>query len=85
MTLPSSGLLRLQLGLGLAGEQHPHRAVEERDRRHRQQCSDDAGEDTARGDGQHHRQRMDRHRAAHHQRLQHVALELLHGDDERRA
>ena len=25
---------------------------------------------------------MDRHRAAHHQRLQHVGLELLHRDEQ---
>ena len=52
------------------------------DDRHGQQRSDDARRDAARGDRQHHRQRVQRHRAAHHQRLQDVRLELLHGDDQ---
>ena len=38
--------------------------------------------DAARRDGQHDGQRMDRYRTPHHQRLQHVALELLDGDDQ---
>ena len=71
-----------RFGLRFSGQQDPHRAVEERDRRHGQQGSDDAGHDAAGSDGQHNRQRMDRYRAAHHQRLQHMALQLLNGDDQ---
>ncbi|COZ80727.1 Uncharacterised protein [Mycobacterium tuberculosis] len=58
------------VGERIPAQQHLHRIVEESDRRDGQQGADDSGKHTASGNGQHHGQRVNRHRPTHHQRLQ---------------
>ena len=83
MTLPVLGLLGFYLCVRFVCHQNPNGAVQECHRRHRKQSANDPGQHRARGDGQHHSQRVDRYRAAHHEWLQHVTLQLLDSDDQR--
>src|SRR6266540_5437890 len=83
-TLPQ--LLRLDHdGIGLWTRLVLHQVadarVEHRDDRDGYQGADDAGQDDAGRDRDDDRQRVERDRAAHDDRLEHVALELLHRDD----
>ena len=48
----------------------------------RQQTTDDAGRDDPGGDRQDHRHRMQSHRASHQERLQHMAFQLHHADED---
>ena len=77
----SSDLL-FGLGGGIAGQQHLHRVIEERDGRNGQQGADDPGKHTAGGDRQHHPERVNGDRAPHHQRLQQMRLDLIDHDQQ---
>ncbi len=82
MTLPVVGFLSLQLGLGFSAASTRTALLRKATVGTASSAPTMPASTAARGDGQHDGQRMDRHRAAHHQRLQHVALQLLHSDDE---
>ena len=70
------GLLLRELD---AGEMQ-HDGVRSGRQRDRDQCSGDARHQDAGGDRDDDAQRMDRDEPPHQERLQHVTLDLLHGD-----
>ena len=82
----SSGVLALPggtscLALG-AVEQVVADGVDDGDRRHRDETTDDAGEDDARRDREDDGQRVDAHHPSDEERLEQVGLDLLHTDDD---
>ena len=81
MTLPPR-LPGLDLGVRFPGGKHPDGAVQERHRRDGEQRSDDARHTAPAAMASTTANGWIDDRPAHHQRLQHVALQLLHGDDE---